>query len=129
MQYESMNNNVEDLMTLRQLKMSPVPGKAPQFIYVCWKLQASSWLKVNMDVAVVEGRGGRFSVPLLVLWLVVSLFLCRICRLLMYRFLRLYMLLSWLRIRIGIQFGLSLILPMLLHYYKKRSYTTAMNYI
>ncbi|XP_057811243.1 uncharacterized protein LOC131025465 [Salvia miltiorrhiza] len=59
----TMANSVTDLLILKNLSIAGQPRKPLSFIYVAWHLPPPSWIKVNTDGSVREGRihaGGVF---------------------------------------------------------------------
>lgn len=53
-----MNNSIEDLLALRRLQVSPQSKKSLKIISVHWVFPILGWLKVNIDVAVLNEKGG-----------------------------------------------------------------------
>lgn len=68
-QCSNTHNIVDDMLTLHRIWVSLAPRKVPRIIFVHWIPPALGWLKVNMDVVVMEGGVVEegFFVPLLVI--------------------------------------------------------------
>ncbi|XP_057790850.1 uncharacterized protein LOC131007957 [Salvia miltiorrhiza] len=59
----TMANSVSDLLILKNISIAGQPRKPLSYIYVAWHLPPPSWIKVNTDGSVREGRihaGGVF---------------------------------------------------------------------
>ncbi|XP_057779480.1 uncharacterized protein LOC130998061 [Salvia miltiorrhiza] len=59
----TMANSVSDLLILKNISIAGQPRKPFSYIYVAWHLPPPSWIKINTDGSVREGRihaGGVF---------------------------------------------------------------------